>query len=648
MAGKLRKPSPFRRAKIAKSRLEKADSAILDPVVFKDYEEYFNPSLTSIEKFIGLFEIDTDRPDEDGDGVQRVPFVPRKLQRRLLRYITRVCWKKKKRAARVMNLKGRRYGMTTFFIIFGLERILRVEDYNVLLVAQDDVMAKVHFARVRSLFRQIPEWVLAALDITVLKDTDNEITLRHGQYKQSSFRVAPAKRNALGRGDRVNMLLLTEYPQWPNSAKGDLTGLLRTCNRARGNVTVFESTARGHEEFYERCKKAWEKKSDYHFFFIPAFEHPDAHLAFESPEAMDAFERTIGVNDEYGGEEETELHRFLLRERGWKREKVLTHLNNRRSVLMSEYGGHLPYYHREEPNTPKEAFEGTGRPVFDLIRLNAWRKVAEKQERKARVGEFRRREGKVVFEEKRRGRWTLFEEPDLKETYCFGSDVASGQVRHANASTEADFSTCKLKHVLSGRTVARFHAHIKPSLLAEEVLLGALYFNAAEGHVEVNMDGGTTVDRLEEAEYMGVCGIDLVLCRRVFERTEGGKKESRVPGFRTTSKTKHGIVRAVQDFIEEMGPVFEDRVCPIDVMTIDELLRFQIPDTGGAGEAATGHDDLVIDEGLCLLAREEVWEDMPKSSLVPGSRPVDGTELHFMRVAEVEKAESDGMLGSMF
>ena len=648
MAGKLRRPSPWRRSKIAKSRLGKAEAAIVDPVIFAEWETSFNPQHTSIEKFMGLFEIDTDRPDESGDGVQRVPFVPRKMQRRLLRYIVRFCWKRKKRAARVMNLKGRRYGMTTFFIIFALERILRVPDYNALLVAQDDVMAKVHFGRVRSLFRQIPEWVLTAMDITIVKDSDNEICLRHGQYKQSSFRVAPAKRNALGRGDRQNMLILTEYPQWPAGAKSDLTGVLRMCNRARGNVTVFESTARGHEEFYERCKKAWEKRSDYHFFFVPAYEHPDAHLMFETMEELEKFEKSLGTDEEYGGEEELDLYRFLKSERGWTRAKCLTHLNNRRSVLMSEYGGHLPFYHREEPNTPKEAFEGTGRPVFNLSRLNAWRPYAEKMEKKAAVGELRRKDKKVVFEPKRRGRWSVFEMPEPGEVYCWASDVASGAVKHANTSVEADFSTVKMKHANSGRTVARFHAHVKPSLLAEEILLGAILYNTAEGHVEVNNDGGTTMYCLEESDFAGVNSDDIVLCRRVFERTESGKRESRVPGFKTTSKSKHAIVRAVQEFIAEIGPATDKKPCPLDVMTIDEALRFQVPDRGGAGEAATGHDDTVIDEGMCLLAREEVVADMPTRSRVPGKMPIDALELHFLKSAEAESDKVDSTLGEMF
>ena len=651
-------PAPTIRRRDVQKRIAKGE-VNLTPSQLKALSEVWEPlfhlGTTSIERFFTIFEIDTDVEDDEDDeaNVVYAPFVLRRLQRRLLRYITRQRWKgrdgRKPGAARIMNLKGRRYGMTTFFLVFGLERILRIPGYNVVLIAQDDVMARVHFGRVRSFFRQIPTWALAALGITIVKDTDNEIRLRHGQYRESSFRVAPARRNALGRGDRVNMLILTEFPQWPPSAKEDLTGILRTCNRQRGNVTVFESTARGREEFHARCKRAWLGRSDYHFFFIPAYMHPGSHMEFRDDAEMDAFEATVGKTDDHGGDEELHLYRYLMSEASFTREKALTHLQHRRSVLMSEYGGHLPFYHREEPNTPREAFEGTGRPVFDLARLNGWADFAEEQEDKAKRGELRRKDGKVAFLlDQRVGRWTIFEEPIPGHVYCYGVDVASGQEKIADTRMEADWSVIVVKHALSGRTVARFRAHIAPGLLAEEILLASVWYHEAEGNVEVNNDGGITVDTLEDLEYAGLLGINIILSREVFEMTDSGKKASYRLGFKTTTRTKHALVRAIQDFIAEIGPASAEKPPPMDFLTLEEETKFSVPDQGGAGEASEGHDDLVIGEGLCLLARTRVVEDMPESSRVPAARLRDGTERHFLAVFESKKKQVDSVLGSAF
>lgn len=322
----------------------------IDPAAVEVWRAFFQTEKTSIKEALGHFLIDVD-PDPDGDDPE-VPyelFTLRPRQAETLSMIEEI-WRLKRRAARIICLKSRRYGMSTFYFLLGLERILRVPGYRVLLIAQDDVMARTHFQRLRATFCQIPRWILKERGIEVVKDTDNQIILRHEGYKESEFRVAPAKRNALGRGDRYNFLILTEFPMWPPSAKADLSGVLAACRNVPGNIIVFESTAKGYDAFHRRYMRAKKHRSDYRAQFVAAFEHPGNRKRFATPEAEDEFIKTIGTLPEFGVEDELVLFRRLTVDFEWAPHDAAEHLNWRRTEITDNCEGNTDFYHRENPN----------------------------------------------------------------------------------------------------------------------------------------------------------------------------------------------------------------------------------------------------------------------------------------------------------
>lgn len=352
----------------------------LTQVQRETWTRWFDTHYTSIISALQMFEIDLDIEDDEDGKVPYDNFNPLPRQRSTLRLIESYFWQRKKRAARIVCLKARRYGMTTFFLLLALERILRVPGYHVALIAQDDESAGEHFARVRDFFNHIPKAVLKERGIEIVQDTHQRLILRHPGNRTSRIRIATAKRRALGRGARNNMLILTEHPMWPASAKRDLTGILRTCANVVGNIVVFESTANGYDEFYRRYRRAKKQDASYRAVFIASYEKPANRKPFESVEAETAFIKSIGTLAEYGMEDEIVLFRTLTVDKRWPPSEAASYLAWRREQIADECEGHIPYFKREEPNTEDEAFQGTGKPIFRKDIIEAWRADTEKRE----------------------------------------------------------------------------------------------------------------------------------------------------------------------------------------------------------------------------------------------------------------------------
>lgn len=615
------------------------------------WRDFFDTKKTSIESALGHFQIDVDPKGDDPDGEEDVVpyelFTLRPRQVETLDWIERYFWKLKNRAARIICLKSRRYGMSTFYMLLGLERILRVAGYQVLLIAQDDASARRHFQRLRDTFAQIPRWILKERGIEVIKDTDSQLILRHEGHKTSEFHVAPAKRNAIGRGARYNFIIVTEFPHYPKSAKRDLSGVLATCRNVRGNITVFEATAKGFEEFHRRYVRAAKKRSDYRAQFIAAFEHPGNRKKFDSPEDEDAFLRSIGTVADVGIEDELVLFRRLTVDLRWTPRDALEHLNWRRTEIMDTCEGVLDFYHRENPNTSEEAFSGTGMPLFPKAILEAWRPYAEAREERAERGRLVVRGDKVVFQPDRRGDLTVFEPPDPARRYAFGADVASGIAVHADGKTEADWSPQLIKDVVTKISVARFRAHIPPAEYAEQLFLAAVWFNGARGYIEraIN-DSGVCIDRFIEQELGDFYGADLLLSQRRDIKTDAASVAANykyTPGFQTTSKTKPRLISKIDQHIKAVGLPDGVKPCPWDLIFIDEAGRYERDEQTGRTEAAEGFDDMVMTEGMSLEAIDRDAEDAPTPEEPPAPTSSDpGWAILMRHSAGVRAQQQEG------
>lgn len=602
----------------------------LDDIVPEDRPPEFWQRLQKTERNGGMplrdamefFTVKTDTKEDDTDAPEFVKFVLRALQLAILLLIE-AQWAAGV-SARIMNLKSRRYGMTTFYRVLFFLLCIRLPGWEGMLVAQDDPTSKYLFSLIRDeLLPQIPEEHRV---FEVIKSDAKELVFKNIENgRVSRFRVATAKTDAIGRARFNNGIVLTEFPHYPSRVKQDLSSILPTCKHVRGNLVVFESTAKGYEEFYRRYTRAEEGKGKYLPFFIPSWAHPQAHEEFRNEDEALEFADTVGLTPEVGQDEERMLVGTLEAE-GWEVPRILTHLNWRRTTFYDECEANLKVHKREYPNTPAEAFQGTGRPVFEPVYVTSWLPFAEK--RKYEQGRMRHSmDLGVAFEGSRLGGWEIFEPPQVGEVYVYGADVAGGAEVHADGRTESDFSTCHMVHCVTGKTVALFRDHMIPADFAWQLALGSAWYGAAQGFVERNNDGGTVIAFMEEFEIISpdgesVYGSDILLTQERLVKSDSGRARVAEVGWRTKKDTKKVMIQTLRDFLlKEAGLGAPDKPCPWEYRTLHEMLRYVKTESKEAStvrmEADEGHDDLVVSRALAMMARKQVFPELARASRVP-------------------------------
>ncbi len=597
--------------------------------MLQPWRELFDPEVTSVKDFMESFQIQT--KDGGKHGAALAEYRERPAQRKLREAIEGE-WAKG-HGAQILVLKDRQQGITTAVQGLMFERFMRGGGGRGVVISHKDEATEEMFEKIELLRNQLPPYAYRAIPVPggegsfgayLLNSSARQVRLRLGSHLTASIRVYTAGDKALGRGSDPRWIHISEFPHW-DRGKEAIRGMLPAWKDAPGNVLIWESTANGHEQFYEMWVKAVEGKNRYVPLFFSWLEHPEKTLLFSSEMEREAFVSTIGRVKSYG--EEAELRLVQLgatpEQLHWRRQEIDDpHIN-----------GDLAFFSQEHPAEWADAFQATGGPVFDLQQINTWLPIARMVEDAAPRMRLREVPGGVAFEEDRRGRWTIFEMPTPGEIYCYGSDVASGKEYHADGVTEADYSTCRVIHLISGRTVARYRAHIPPALLAVEVMKASFAYGKCFGYIERNQDGGTTIDRLEDLDIAGWTGEESMLSQRVIVRSEGRKIAGMRRGFKTKRDTKPFLIDTVRGYLREIKTPGPDMTrSPIDFVTLREMSKYT-KDSDGRMEASTGHDDLVIDLGLALVARSVLMEDLPKLTPVVVVPPTQDT-LELMRRAE--------------
>lgn len=168
-------------------------------------------------------------------------------------------------------LKARQLGITTFYCLFLLDKVLWENNLQVGIIAhtQDDASYifrdKLKYAfdqlhpHIRQLFRTVG-------------DSAKELSFAHG----STIRVGTSLRSATNQ-----YLHISEFgkicAKYPEKAREIISGSLNTVHA--GQHIFIESTAEGKEgPFYEMCQEAQARPPltplDYKFFFFPWWKHP--------------------------------------------------------------------------------------------------------------------------------------------------------------------------------------------------------------------------------------------------------------------------------------------------------------------------------------------------------------------------------------
>jgi hypothetical protein len=378
----------------------------------------------------------------------------------------------------------------------------------------------------------------------------------------SSYVVATAGGDAIGRGETLSCVHASELAFWPKStAEENWNSMVQAVPNTDGTAIFIESTANGVTGvFFNLWKGAVEGTNGYVPVFIPWFTDPE----YREP-VTDNFERTP--------EEEELCEKYNLDD-----EQLMF---RRRKVAQNG----LDLFRQEYPSTPDEAFLTTGRPVFNPDQLiELLDETADVEQRLALE------DGEWVNHP--RGELTVYRKHDEGERYVIGADVAMG-VRNGDYSVAQVLDSKK-------RQVAIWRGQIHPDYYAEVLNALGHYYNEAHIIVENNGHGILTVTRLgKDLQYQNF--YTEIQHDKVTDR------ETVKLGFSTTAKTKPLIIDQLRAAMRENEIELNDKT------TIREMLTYIVTESGSMEAEPSCFDDCVMSLALANYVHEGSWEpvDVP-------------------------------------
>ena len=145
---------------------------------------------------------------------------------------------------RLIILKSRQQGISTFFLISFFDDALMNHNMNCGLMAQDRDSAAVLLERTRHAWEDLHPEIKSHIGLKIVKDNKGQLSFNNKSniYIKTSFRSATLQRLHISELAKI-------ANEDPEKAEETITGSLQAL--ARGNVGVIESTAEGKNKFFQ-------------------------------------------------------------------------------------------------------------------------------------------------------------------------------------------------------------------------------------------------------------------------------------------------------------------------------------------------------------------------------------------------------------
>lgn len=504
---------------------------------------------------------------------------------------------------RVIILKARQEGVSTFVIARIFEKIVRRAGQKALIIADDEENTKeLYRSRLLSLWNQIPK---AARPETVAS-TAMELVIEHGAKEEargerpkpgrkgvSQVQVQTAGKKEPGRSRNPQHIHLSEFAFFRNQ-KGTLKALLPGLHRRAGTSLIIETTGNGAGGLcYEIWQKAKKGENEFIPVFFPWFAHAEYSLPFETDEERRNFLLTLKPD------ELDEMVRYGLsaEQMKWWKWNVANNAFGDELIARIEY-----------PWKDSDAFVATGTCRFDL---HALAKCREKLVTPIAVGEpVPAGLEKYTFSETKRGLVTLYRRPVPGREYLIGADTAEGRkVLGDRYEAKEDFSAACVYERKSRRLMARIHARIDPEDYGNVLNRLGRYFNEALIVAENNSVGIALMIRLRQLGYPRIYRT-TVLDSAALE------KQGTKAGWTMTEKSRNAALTALS------SEILKERL-EVCAEQLRELENFVMLEDGYRWEAGPGfHDDEVMALAMvCAVNRMEGYELLPDEVVEEKPKP---------------------------
>lgn len=567
---------------------------------------------------------------------QLVPLTPRPAQKKL--YAARQAQIDAGLPVRLLVLKSRKVGISTAVQGLILQNCTQNKHRRGLIVAHDGKTSGTLFDIGNRMYLNLPQDPAVKPPLRSRRNTSRDRHLAFGNRPgvaiqtgdpglDSSIVIDTANEVEAGRGDTVSDLHGSEAAFWRDSKKA--LSLLNSVPDVPGTEIYLESTANGANWFKGMCDRALRGEGSFVLVFIGWTEDPDCTRPFPTEEAREAFIASIGTGP-WGAEEPRLIETF-----GCTPEQ----LNWRRHTIVDKCEGKLPLFKQEYPSSPEEAFVGSGKHVFSiefvsqmLDRANTIDKMAPARvglggpqrglllpagvkTRQLTTGTIEVPTGAVWTPAEITGFgpehafWTIWRQPwrgadDVRKRWLAGApgiteaDVTAAALRDdppgqyivtmdpaggdENTAGEQAFHAIEVIDHRTGEQVAEYVSRMDIDLVAEQLLLVAMFFNDAWISIEATGGWGLAPLRKLWKDY----GYRFVYQRR---QLEGARERTQDRlGWSTDRRTKPLMEDTARALLREGNHGIRSRMLGLEFTTYVRL------SDGSHGPDAEAFSDLLM------------------------------------------------------
>ena len=522
--------------------------------------------------------------------------------------------------AKIICLKARQLGLSTFSEARIFHKTIFTEACNSLVVAQDPDQVDYLFNMSRTAYECLPWWMrpearYEAKGAYLMFDRKRpEDRLTNPGLRSQILCQAANKATGVGVGKTLRAVHLSEISLWDNPDV--LTKHIFPTMNAPDTLGIMESTARGRNNAWHHL---WLGAMAGHVDWYPVFiESYRVKKYFIPVVPEDKFELTP---------QEQDIHDRIFKEKGidipeghfqWRRKKI------QESIAINK----TPWaFFQEYPSVDwMEAFQGSGITAFNRERMYEvlqnqccdpfWFGEITLSESNHPV--IRLHDTKDVDHiptaEGPGARLLVWEQPQEGEKYFIGADVALG-------AEGGDFSSAYVlkigKRLEPDEFVAEWHGWINPSPYGDMLCALAKWYNGCQIAVECNGVGLTTNNRLfRELQYYNL-----------FRWKHYDKIKNFITdwfGWWTNGKTRDQIITNLSEALDDKSVIIRSK------WLLDEMLDFSAEEDSARFEGQGNHDDRVFAAMITLFcAHDSDWGKRASLEVRENVNPEDRKKLDY-------------------
>lgn len=487
---------------------------------------------------------------------------------------------------KVIMLKSRQLGMTTFMSIWILDEVLFNPNSAGMQVAhkKEDVV-DIFQSKIGLAIDNIPEALWGI--VSMVQNKSNRITFEYpdeGTGKSQSIIGVGLS----ARSKTLNFLHVSELAKLGKTAPARAlelqTGTFQAVSKQSKNLIVIESTAEGaYGLFYDMYMSSFKRKKDITPLHTISEYYPVFYNWTWDKRDIEETLKQIGKVIPTTEMEQCEIDWAEYQRDYNLSDKEITYYY----FKWIEAGRDVNKLNQEYPTTEMEAFIATGSNFFSSKKMFKELEKIEASNEPYQTYVFENGifiKEDIKYSERFEG-LIVYEEPEDGRNYIIGGDVAEG-------IESGDYSTAVVLG-LDKKPKAVYRGHIEPQDFERLVFALGIRYNKALLAVEYNKDGNWVNAELYKNSYPNI------YFRTAFD--DINKVTTKFYGWRTDSKTRPIALNEFKRFFNNCDN-FPFRII------LDEMLNF-VRDKKGKPQAQLGkHDDIVMAAAIAyaiLIDRQE-------------------------------------------